>query len=63
MTPNTDPRTLIQTIKTRLSGEVYHIGFEIGLFLKGLNGLLQIHAREKETLCLRTEIIYVYEEK
>ena len=42
MTRKTDPRPLIQTIKNQLSGDVYHIGFEIGLFFKGLNGLLQI---------------------
>ncbi len=29
-------------LKNLLSGDIYHIGFEIGILLKGVNGILQI---------------------
>lgn len=35
-------REVKKRLKTLLSGDIYHIGFEIGILLKGINGILQI---------------------
>lgn len=35
-------RELKSRLKNLLSGDIYHVGFEIGILLKGVNGLLQM---------------------
>ena len=35
-------REIKNKLKNLLSGDIYHIGFEIGILLKGVNGVLQI---------------------